>query len=83
MSKRLQVIVDDEEYRRFEQAATSEGFTMSEWVRRILRGAERGQPEDSIEGRLATIRAAHALQVVPSPDIEQMNAEIEQGYLGR
>ncbi len=81
MSKRLQVVVDDEEYRRFERVAGIEGSTLSEWVRRTLRASERTYPEITVESRLAAIRAAHALDLVPSPEVDQMNAEIERGYL--
>jgi hypothetical protein len=81
MSKRLQVIVDDEEYGRFERAARIDGSSLSEWVRRTLRASERAHPRTSVESRLAAIREAHALELVPSPEIDQMNAEIERDYL--
>jgi hypothetical protein len=39
------------------------------------------KPQDEVEKKLAVVRAAAALDVGPAPDIEQMLAEIEQGYL--
>jgi hypothetical protein len=39
------------------------------------------RPVDDLEKKLAAIRAAGELDVGPAPDIEQMLAEIEQGYL--
>ena len=41
MSKRLQVVVKDEELERYERTAEAVGLTMSEWVRQSLRAAER------------------------------------------
>lgn len=45
MSKRLQIVVDDEEVRRYEQCAKAEGLTLSSWVRQAPRAAEREMSE--------------------------------------
>ncbi|HUT76337.1 MAG TPA: antitoxin [Polyangia bacterium] len=79
MSMRLQVVVDEREYRAIQRAARSERVTVSEWVRRTLRGARLRQPEGDEGRKLAAIRAA-ARHAFPAPDIEQMLTEIESGY---
>ena len=80
MSKRLQVILKDPDYREIRRAACSKGLTVSEWVRQALAAARREAPSKSVEQKLAAIRAA-TLVNAPTADIEQMLAEIEQGYL--
>jgi len=79
MSKRLQVVVDDAELRRFRRAAKQAGMTLSEWVRQTLRRAERSVSTGDVERKLAAIRRA-AKYEFPAPDIEQMLEEIEKGY---
>ena len=70
MSKRLQVVVDDAELRRFQRAARRSGLTLAEWVRQALRRAER------------TVSTTDAAYHFPTADVEQMVAEIERSYLG-
>lgn len=79
MSKRLQVLLDDPEYRQLEKFASQDHMTVSEWVRRALRQA--GEREPSIEAgrKLEAVRAA-VKHDYPTADIDQMNREIEQGY---
>lgn len=80
MSKRLQVVLSDEDLRRFEASARDEGLTLSEWVRQVLRAAELDRAIGPAERKLKAIR--NALQhSFPAPDIDQMNAEIERGYV--
>ena len=80
MSKRLQVILDDTEYRHIQRAARRRRMTVSEWVRQALRTVRRREPSVDADKKLAVVRAAyhHAL---PTGDIEQMLAEIQRGYL--
>jgi hypothetical protein len=78
MSKRLQVVLDDEEYGRIERFARRERITVSEWVRRALREAGEAQPSGDAGRKLAAVRAA-ARHHFPTGDIEQMLQEIEQG----
>jgi predicted ATPase len=80
MSKRLQVILDEEEMRAIQDAAKRHHTTVAEWVRQALRAARRKQPHVEAERKLKAIRAA-ARHKFPSGDIEQMLAEIERGYL--
>jgi len=80
MSKRLQVVLEEEELREIQEAARRRRLTVSEWVRQVLRAARRQEPLRDKEAKLAAIRAAtrHAF---PAPEIESMLAEIERGYL--
>lgn len=80
MSKRLQVILQDPEYREYKRLARSRHLTMAAWVRQALAAARQQQPGREVEKKLAAIREA-AQYNFPAPDIEQMLAEIEQGYL--
>jgi hypothetical protein len=81
MSKRLQVVLKDPEYREIQRAARSRNLTVSEWVRQALAAVRRQEPTGSVEKKLAAIRAAAQLNVGgPAVDIEQMLEEIEKGY---
>lgn len=79
MSKRLQVVVDDAELRRFQRAAKKMGLTMAEWTRQALRRAERASSPGDPGRKLEAIRSA-AKHSFPAPEIHQMLAEIEKGY---
>ncbi|NIQ37919.1 MAG: antitoxin [Proteobacteria bacterium] len=80
MSKRLQVILDDEEMRAIQAIAKRHRTTVAEWVRRILRAARREEPQVEAGRKLEVVRTA-ARHEFPSGDIEQILAEIERGYL--
>ncbi len=80
MAKRLQVILQDPEYREIQRAARSRRMSIAEWVRQALAHARRREPLGDVEKKLAAIRAA-AKHEFPTADIESMLAEIEQGYL--
>jgi hypothetical protein len=80
MSKRLQVILDDKEMRAIRSIAKRRRMTVAEWVRQVLRSARREEPISDPRRKLEALHAAvgHSF---PSGDIQQMLAEIEQGYL--
>jgi len=80
MSKRLQVLLDEEELKAIRKAARRDKTTVAEWVRQALRAARRQQPKSDVARKLAIVRAAYRHRF-PAPPIEQMLAEIEQGYL--
>ena len=80
MSKRLQVILDDSEYREVRRAARRNGLSVSEWVRRSLRDTRSAQPASDRGKKLAVVRAA-AGHHFPTADMAQMLREIEQGYV--
>jgi len=80
MAKRLQVILQDPEYRDIQRAARSRKMSIAEWVRQALAHARRREPLGDVEKKLAAIRAA-AKYESPTSDIKTMLEEIEQGYL--
>ena len=81
MSKRLQVIVDDEELEEIRRVARRHRMTVSEWVRQALRDGRRSEPKTDDARKLAVVREA-AEHAYPSGDIEEMLREIESGYVG-
>ena len=80
MAKRLQVLLDEPEWRELQRAARAEKTTVAEWVRRALRQARLGRSAKDADQKLAAIEAA-ARHGFPAPDIERMNEEIARGYL--
>ena len=81
MAKRLQVIVQDSEYREIQRVARSRRMSIAEWVRQALALARRGESAGPIDKKLEVIRAA-ARHSYPVGDITEMLAEIEKGYGG-
>jgi hypothetical protein len=79
MSKRLQVVIPDDEFTRVHEAARMQGITTSEWVRQVLRQAERAVSTGDPDAKLAAIRAA-ARHAFPTGDIDEMLGDIERGY---
>jgi hypothetical protein len=80
MSKRLQVLVADDEMADIKLLAQRQHVTVGEWVRQTLREARRHQSVGDPEAKLRAIRRAVAYSF-PAPDIDQMLREIKQGYL--
>jgi hypothetical protein len=80
MAKRLQVILQDPEYREIKRAARSRRMSIAEWVRQALRLARRREPLTDVAKKLAAVRAAAKFNA-PTADIDVMLAEIESGYL--
>ena len=60
--KRMQVLIDDAEYRRIQRVARRNGMTLAEWVRQALRSAFRDEPLGDRDKKLAAVRAAELLQ---------------------
>jgi uncharacterized membrane protein len=82
MSKRLQVVVKDEELERYARTAEAVGMTMSEWVRQSLRAAEREVSTGDMDAKLAAIRrAANYSFQGREVDIDTMLAETEAARL--
>jgi len=79
MSKRLQVLLPDQEMAEIQRFARRERVTVGEWVRRVLREARMRQPVNEPEAKLKAVRKASQFSF-PTADIEQMLSEIEQGY---
>jgi hypothetical protein len=81
MSKRLQVLLDETEFREIRRVAKRNGMTVAEWVRQALRVARQKEPAVEPMKKLETVRAA-VRHEFPTGDIATMLAEIERGYAG-
>ena len=79
MSKRLQVLLDEAEYRELRKLARQRQVTVAAWVREAIREARRSQPAGRAEDKLRAVRAA-ARHAFPTADIDRMLSEIERGY---
>jgi hypothetical protein len=81
MSKRLQVLFDEPEWKEIRRTARAQRMTVAEWVRQALRAARQQRSSKDAQTKIAAVRSAmrHAH---PTADIDQMNDEIERGYLG-
>lgn len=76
----MQVVMADSDLRTFQRTARQKGLTLAEWVRQVLRRAVRDEPLGATEKKLATVRAA-CRHAYPAPDVADMLAEIERGYV--
>jgi hypothetical protein len=79
MSKRLQVLLPEEELADIQRVARREDLSVGEWVRRALRDARASRPVNSAETKLKAVRRG-AKYTFPTADIDQMLSEIERGY---
>jgi hypothetical protein len=77
MTKRLQVLLDEEEYLEIQSVARRQRMTVAEWVRQALRKA-RGDHPGTVEAKLRAIADASRYEF-PTADIEIMLGEIEAG----
>ena len=82
MSKRLQVLLDEAEFREVRRAARARHMTVAEWVRQALRTARHREPVQDVKRKIEIIRAA-SRHSFPTGEIEEILGEIEQGYLDR
>ena len=78
MSKRLQVLLSDDEMSDIQILASREHLTVGEWVRRTLREASKQKSVRDAATKLAAIRRAGEYNF-PTADIDQMLRAIEQG----
>ena len=79
MSKRLQVLLPDQEMSDIQRLAKREHLTVGEWVRRALRDARAERPATDPATKLTALRRAVGSSF-PTADIGQMLQEIERGY---
>lgn len=79
MAKRLQVILQDPEYREIQKIARARHMTIAEWVRQALAAARRYEPLGDMGKKLDVIRDS-ARHEFPTADVADMLAEIERGY---
>ncbi len=82
MAKRLQVILQDSEYREIQRIARARHMTLAEWVRHALTVARGCDPLGEAGKKLDMIREA-SREAFPTADIDTMLAEIETGYRGK
>jgi hypothetical protein len=80
MTRRLQVLLQDAEYREVQRMARARRISVAEWVRRALDAARRREAVGDVSKKLNAIRLA-ARADYPTGDIDQMLAEVE-GSLG-
>lgn len=76
----MQVVVDETELERYEATARAFGLTLSEWVRQALRAAATAVSRGDVDDKLSALERASA-HSFPAPDIDEMLAEIELGYV--
>lgn len=79
MPKRLQLILEDREYREVQRAAKVRRLSVAQWVRDALQAARRREPTGDLERKLHVIREAAKFEF-PTADIDRMLAEIANGY---
>jgi len=58
MSKRLQVLLEEREFREIQRIAQGQHMTVAEWVRQALRAARRRYPLGDAGKKLEVVRAA-------------------------
>jgi hypothetical protein len=79
MPKRLQVILQDSEYREIQRIARSRRMSLAEWVRHSLALARPYEPLGNTGKKLDIIRAARRHDY-PTADIGRLLEEIEKRY---
>ena len=82
MSKRLQVLLSEDELAEIRTIARDQRMTVAEWVRQALRKARQNIPARSVQDKLNIIRKSAAHEF-PAGSIETLLAEIENGVLDR
>jgi hypothetical protein len=78
MTKRLQVLLDDDELATIQQLAKTRHTTTAEWVRGVLRAAVEVETRPGSAVKLAALRRAAAHDYATG-DIEQLLEETERG----
>ncbi|MGH2445781.1 MAG: antitoxin [Candidatus Limnocylindria bacterium] len=81
MTKRLQVLLEDEELSEIKRAAKGRRQSVAEWVRAALRQARAAEAGRPAAEKLRVLDASVGHDF-PTGPIDQMLSEIEQGYRG-
>ena len=81
MTKRLQVLLDDQELAEIRRAARRRRQSVAEWVRGALRQARATDAERPAAAKLDALHASVAHEF-PTGSIDEMNDEIARGYRG-
>jgi hypothetical protein len=79
VTKRLQVLFDDDELADIQRLAKRERKTTATWVREQLRAARASALFPDAELKLRAIREATTYSY-PAGDIDELLADIERGY---
>jgi hypothetical protein len=79
MTKWLQVLLKDDEYREVQRAARSCNMSVADWVLQALGIVRRRGRSGSVAKKLEAVRAAARLEY-PTANIDAMLAEIESEY---
>ena len=79
MSQRLQVLLDEAEFKEIRRIAKLRHLTVAEWVRQTLRAARQYEPLVDAKRKLTVVRES-ARGTYPTADIDVMLSEIERGY---
>lgn len=79
MSKRLQVLLHEDELAEIQELARRRHQTTAAWVREALRAARDSATRPDARRKLEAIATA-AQHEFPTADIDEMLAEIERGY---
>jgi len=79
MTKRLQVLFEDDELAEIQRLARSRRQTTAAWVRDVLRSARQEAVYPDPEPKLRAVREAMT-RAYPIGDIDEVLAEIERGY---
>lgn len=78
MTKRLQLLFDDEEYRALQKSAREDRMTVAEWVSQALREV-RARRRQAADAKLEAVAKACSHEL-PTADMQSMLKEIEEGY---
>lgn len=79
MSKRLQVLLEDDELAEIQALARRRRQTTAAFVREALRAASQSSDYPTTDSKLRAVREAIA-HAYPTADIDQMLEETERGY---
>jgi hypothetical protein len=80
VTKRLQVLLDEDELSEIRRAARRKRLSVAEWVRTALREARVSEGGRPPRDKLRAVRSAmgHAF---PTGSVEEMNADIARGHV--
>lgn len=81
MTKRLQVLLEEDELIEIRRAARRRRMSVAEWVRSALRQARAADAGRPAAEKLRVVRAGIRHEY-PTGSIEEIVAEIERGYSG-
>jgi len=81
MTRRLQVLFEDDELAEIQAFAKRRRQTTAAFVRDAVRAARQSSDHPTVESKLRALREAVS-HAYPTADVDQMNEEIERGYLG-